>query len=87
MFSKLISHRTVLVGLMVYAVIVAVTFGFSMGGHYKASSGVEGEDFVTSATIPPEEGYSTDTATAATPAGTEGESVDRGGRGSLDGFS
>ena len=41
MFSKLMTHKAVLAGLMVYAVIVAVTFGFSTGGHYRASSGAE----------------------------------------------
>lgn len=72
---KRFTNAKLLVGLLVYAIIVAVTFGFALGGRYHKPAGETG-DAIAAAT-PLEDGYTpSDSVTSATPNGGVAETPD-----------
>ncbi len=64
---KNITNGKFIIGLLVYAVIVAVTLGFSLGGRYHGGATETGVDATSSPSITSQEGYSADGVTAASP--------------------
>jgi hypothetical protein len=58
-----ITNGKFIIGLLVYAVIVAVTLGFSLGGRYHGGTTETGVDATTSPSVTSEEGYPADAAT------------------------
>jgi len=75
---KKFANARFLTGLMVYAVIVAVTFGFAFGGRYHKPAG-EVSDAISAASPQEDSGLPSDGVTSATPNGgtiPDGETAD-----------
>ena len=75
---KKINNRSFLTGLVSYAVVVAVTFGFSFGWQYHGSSQEESYygDAASGATPAENAAGSADAVTAASPLAEEGTAPD-----------